>query len=31
METQTTQGLESCATCHGPGREWSMRTMHKPY
>ncbi len=26
-----TSGAESCAVCHGPGREWAVERMHKPY
>ncbi len=32
IDVQTsTAGLESCAVCHGDGKEWSVRRMHKRY
>lgn len=32
IEVQTSLGgVESCATCHGEGREWNVRLVHKVY
>jgi hypothetical protein len=32
IQVQTTSsGLESCAVCHGEGKEWGVEKMHKSY
>jgi OmcA/MtrC family decaheme c-type cytochrome len=30
IATQTFQGVESCAICHGPNAEFALEIMHKP-
>lgn len=29
IEVQTSAGQESCAVCHGPGRQWNVTVVHK--
>jgi hypothetical protein len=30
IDVQTsTHGAESCAVCHGPGKEWNVALVHK--
>lgn len=31
IQVMTAGSAESCAVCHGPGKEWSVQIMHKRY